>query len=338
MNKLRAPTPARFLCALLVALAAPGCLELGPPSTNGPSSPRSPTVRQDVERVHLAWLEGDSLELVRAVRDVLLEEDSSPAERQNVLEVLERAWEDAEGHLPADWTLPDAVADLHFRQIRVEEVDGIRHQVVLAGRLRDADAVSRAVLLRADDGAIVLDSQREPGGLHVDEPAPGDPLRYFEVEGPELSEPPSPGVYLWRLTLSSGEEREGWFIAHASSSTASPQVWAPGEGEVVTSRQPHAAWEDFRSPEHRPYEARTLGLYLVQRTGRGEFAARWSSWSGEAGGTHDAVLGSATDGPAVELDDGAYWLAVTYGERRSFGPLQLVRASRTLRHFRVAGD
>lgn len=68
-------------------------------------------------------------------------------------------------------------------------------------------------------------------------------------------------------------------------------------------------------------------------SGRGHHLA-WSRRVGRPGPT-DLVLGVGGDGPDTVLQDGDYWLALTFSERRQFGPLGVVRASRTARPFQV---
>ena len=50
----------------------------------------------------------------------------------------------------------------------------------------------------------------------------------------------------------------------------------------------------------------------------------------------DLRVGQAPSSQGVEaLDDGDYWMALTFREQRRFGDLKLRRASRTARQFHV---
>lgn len=271
---------------------------------------------------HAAYLEGDLTRMAARLRETLERPDVGELVRDNSLALLEAGYAVGRGHVDADWALPEGVTELRVMHLRKEEPTAVAFQIALRGVEAGADTVRQLRLLR--DDVVVLDREAGQGAWSV-APEP-DGGFFFELEGPELREPLDEGLYRVEILLADGSETAGWFILSGLTSTRSPRVDSPAPGEV-TGPNPVFRFEDFRSPAHRPWEPRTLGAWAVSAPPREPWSPAWSFF---------------TDKPAQEtlqvdapLAPGDYWFGLNFRETRRFGPLTLVRASRTAVPFRV---
>jgi hypothetical protein len=130
------------------------------------------------------------------------------------------------------------------------------------------------------------------------------------------------------MSLKDGTRSSGWFVLNDMAASASPVVRAPAVGETVDTPTPEIQWDDFRTPEYKPYEARVLALAVVPLKGLDtSWKPVFDLYEPDPTRTH------ATVAPA--LADGKYWVMVTYQEQRRFGDLKLRRCARTGRYFYV---
>jgi hypothetical protein len=105
----------------------------------------------------------------------------------------------------------------------------------------------------------------------------------------------------------------------------------------MTTRNPVFEWEDFRSPEYKPYERRSFNLHVGRVT---ETAPYWEGlWDFYLGSPNETqvVVGKDSRAKELKLEDGEYWVTFQYVEARAFGPLKIRRASRTTRQMLVKG-
>ena len=265
----------------------------------------------------------------------MLEDPESPeVARDNALRLLDAAWEAGRGRLPADWTVPSSIHHLRVSSLRKQEPDGVSFRLELGGIITDPGALGQVRVVQAP-GRVILDRRAGQGTWEVT-PEP-DGTWYVELEGPETATPTPEGLYLLDVEVA-GEDVRGWFVLTRHVSSQTPAVHAPAVGETFTSGQPPLRLDDFRSPEYRAWERRSLGLYVVRlRPGSAAdkgYEVAWHRWISSPRDT-EVTLGVGGDMPDAELEDGDYWLAATYGERRAFGPLKIVRSSRTARPFQV---
>lgn len=283
-------------------------------------------------KAHQAYLGRDYKAMTKAVHEVLADGGAGAVERKNVLSLLNRAFTENGGKLPADWSLPANLNSLKFKHYRKDLPDGIEYSYELAVNGLEADSVSNLKLVKFPS-EILLD--REAGIGEWSTEADGDAY-YFGIYGGDRSRPLPDGLYLFTITLKDGSKVEGWFPLEDLTSSASPVVSSPGVGQTFDSANPEMSWEDFRSPEYKSYERRLLGLGVGRLDGpNGAWQDVWSHHEADPTRT-TAVVGVLADsqGPS-SLEDGKYWLSITYGEQRQFGDLKMRRGSRTARPFFV---
>lgn len=285
-----------------------------------------------LEAAHLAFLDRDYPHMTEAIRTVLADPATDAVTRQNVLGLLARAYEDADGRLPADWTPPEGVTNLRLSQLRRQEPDDVSFKVELMGDVAERDTLTQVRLVRHPDD-VVLDRQLKRGDWEVD--LDDDGTLTFSLERDRV-EPLQEGLYLIELERKDGRRTTGWTIVSDLASTASPRVDSPAIGQTFTTGNPELRWEDFRSPQAKPFEVHKLHVYVVKLTPQAPgWDLRWGLYLDNPL-VHDAVVGKTASAHGVAaLEPGMYWLGVTYLDQRSLGPVRLRRGSRTARQFHV---
>ncbi len=283
---------------------------------------------------HTAYLDGDLDRTVQAARAVLEDPATPEVGRANVLALIDAAWAAGRGKLPADWTVPAAILHLRVASIRKQEPESVSYRLEIGGTTADPAALGQ-VRITHGSGRVVLDRHEGRGTWSVT-PEP-DGTFFFELEGPETGSPTPAGLYLLDMEVA-GEDTRGWFILTSHVASEAPPVRAPSEGQTFTTGRPTLRFDDFRSPEFRSHERRSLGIYAVRLQPGGpdgrDYHVVWHRWIGSPALT-ELTLGVDGDMPDTVLEDGDYWLALSFGERRRFGPLKVVRTSRTARPFQV---
>ena len=311
---------------LLAAAAAssPGCEPPGP-EASAPAPAQSDALLQ----AHRAWIDADFPGLTAALERVFRDPAADERVHRNALELLDRAYQEHGQRLPSSWSPPEGIADLRFTVIRKVDPERLRFRAVFSGSTRNGAEITGLRLVH-HSGAVLLDKQEGVGAWSV-EPESGG--QYFELEGEETDQPAPEGLYDVFITLRGGELTRGWFISSGQRSSAAPVLHTPQPGQVVSTPTPAVTFDDFRSPEYRRGEGRGRGVYVVQRVRQATppWRRAWSAWSADPTGDSVVIGGDGTPG----LEDGDYWVSVTFAETRRFGPVTLRRASRTAVPFLV---
>lgn len=284
-------------------------------------------------RGHKAFLDKDYRSVTGAVRTVLEDQAADATVRQNALELLGKAYGENAGKLPADWRLPAGVTNFKFKQMRKEQAEGIEYNHSLSLNAPTTEVIQNLRLVRFPD-TVVLDRDANIGFWEVDQEDDGTWTATMSAD--ERREPLADGLYLFTIVLKNGTRTDGWFPLANLVSSASPKVSSPAVGETIRSANPTIRFEDFRSPEYDPSERRDLGVSVGQLVGANyEWQERWSYYV-----THPSLMettvGRENDADGVSaLEDGKYWLSLSFSEQRMFGELKLRRVSRTSRPFFV---
>jgi len=203
------------------------------------------------------------------------------------------------------------------------------YRVYVYGRMKDATQV-RSLAVRLLPDRALLDSAARIGELSV-APDGTSVMQRFVLER-EVAELPGDGVIAIHLELKDGTTSDGWVIAHASASSATPEIQTPAASSAVAGGQPLVRWAPFRSPQYLPFESRTLSVYV----GDSAEGTAWDFWTQNYGALAAVKIGDHGPAAKTSLIPGAYWRNVTCGETRTFGPITLARESRTSLGFHVA--
>ena len=291
----------------------------------------------ELTAAHNAYLDRDYTAMTNHVYGVLTDPDAAMEVRDNGLQLLDHAYGENKGRLPASWRVPAPLKSVRIKHIRIEEPDKLSFQVAVAGIAPSADVVTH-VRLSAANGDVLLDRTGSVGTWSTFPEDDGSV--YWEVEGPETSRPAHDGLYWLELGVAGGKRVTGWFPMTSMVSTDAPSIASPRPDQIFQTRNPQIAWTDFRSPEYRDYERRAVSVWVIRLNGTApvDWSPTWSLWESPAV-TTSATIGRTTGvGQTVkpiDLQPGRYWMGITYSEQREFGDLRLVRSSRTSRPFVV---
>lgn len=336
MMRPRFSSNAPALCFSML-ITAPALLGTGcePPPDEAATAPGVVLRPAALDVAHQAYLEEDWPALTAAVKEVLLDSRVAPEARANAQSLLRAAWKRTGGRLPAGWSLPAPVHHMNVTHVRKEEPNKLSWRLKVSGHVPVADLVTQVRLVRAPD-VVVLDRRAGLGDWSVSPEKEGG--FYFELEADDASRPVPEGAYYLEIELANGHRGGGWFPFFDMAASASPVVESPIVG-AETGPNPTVRWHEFRSPEYRRYEDRTLGLWVMRLTpGQSPgYTPAWTLWTNQLGmdgvtvGRHPGA-----DQPPMSLESGPHWMGLTFGERRRFGGLRLVRASRQSLPFQVA--
>jgi hypothetical protein len=320
---------ARTMLGSLFALVLVGCTD-GATSRPG-DAPPAPAVAAPagLQAAHQAYLDGDWIALGERVRDVLLDPSAGQLVRDNAYALLEKSYEVQGGKLPTAFKLPPDFEFIKYGTTRVSTPYGSSSSIYLYGRLRNAKRI-KGITLRRLPGEILLDTATSRGKFDIRNDEPG--FEDFSFDSGKIDALPADGVFTVRITLDDGSTSEGWFIGHALESTGSPELRSPAPSESLTDPNPLVAWSSFRSPQYAPFEKRNLNIWVSRE---GEEKVGWNFWTGEPGETGAVRIGAHEGAAKTKLLPGDYWLAVTAGEERQFGPFKIVRGSQSAAPFHV---
>lgn len=293
------------------------------PSTRWPVA-ASPT---PLAAAHEALLDGEHVVMFRHLRTLLADPTTDAANRRNALALLEAAYEDTRGKLPAPVELPQALRHLSVESIMKTEPDRLRYRLVLRGWAHDHHEITDIRLLHGPHDTLVLE---QSSGLGTYDAHVNDEGFEFELEGPEVSSPVAEGLYHLSMNVD-GEPVSLWFIVSGLNSSATPILRHPIAGQSLATTQPVLTWESFRSPEHKAFEQRALSVWMSRLDSPGP---AWTLWTDQE--IESAQVGQHPRGRGVDaLRPGSHWLALTYSEARHQGAITLKRLSRTALPFRV---
>ena len=323
----------RIVCGLLAcAMALGGCVEPAAEKKNAPAPmpPATVSTPGTLQSAHEAYLEGDFLALGERVRDVLLDTRSNELVKDNALELLDKAYEAQKGSLPSRFVLPAGFEGIKYGVVRGMNGQSAFFHIFLYGHTRDVSHL-KGVSLRRLPGEVLLDSSPDSGkgSLKIKHDKPG--YDTFVVERVMTALPPD-GVFSLRFDLDDDTSSEGWFISRSQASSATPEIRTPVSSTSITDVHPVVSWVPFRSPEYRPFEFRTLSVYVSRE---GADGVSWDIWMQNYGELGAVKVGDQPPALKTSLIPGDYWLNITCGEGRMFGPVGMTRESRSVAPFHV---
>jgi hypothetical protein len=313
------------------AMSLGGCASaIGDEPTKDPAPPAVPGT---LSAAHEAYLDGDFVALGERVRDVLLDPGSTDRVKQNAYELLDKAYEAKGGALPSSFTLPAGYGGLQYVIFHNMTPQGPSYQVHLRILARDVSHVVGLTARLLPDETL-LDEATGKGHFEVrhDPGVSAAKLDELVLDSGPIAAPPADGVISLRLQLDDGTVAEGFFIAQALASTATPEVRSPAAWASVEGPNPRVTWVPFRSPECADFERRMVGVQ-VRRDGEDPLA--WEQLSKKPEELSEVRLGSAAGVGRDALTPGDYRVAVVAAEMRSFGPVDILRGSRTFQPFHV---
>lgn len=276
----------------------------------------------ELRRAHADFLEGDWASFGQHLREGLAARHHDAAATDNLLDLLDASFE-ARGGAPliVDWKLPEEFTRLRVAVKRRQTVSegSVMYQLELFGDVKKGSLEN--VRVERYPNELVMDKQSGFGAWEVTDGDEGGEDLW--AAGECGSTPPPPGLYLITFKLKGKAEVKGWFALNHHASSAAPYFLAPTQG-AATGSTPTFRWDDFRSPQSKPWETRAATLLV--------FGPSWNvTWMRffDAPGA-----GEATPAP---LKPGPYEAVLRFQERRRFGGLTVSRDSAIALPFRVEG-
>lgn len=320
-----------FLVFLTLSLAACNTKEQAPSPELLPAPPAPPAqATPALQAAHTAYLEGDFIAMSERIRDVLVDPASSELARENAFELLDMGYEINKGKLPARNVLPPGFEFLKYDVGRWQSPHGVAFRINLRGRARGATRIANVTVKRLPD-QVILDKASGRGKFRTEPEEPG--TEDFVIDSGNIDVLPTDGVYTVHLDREDGTSWDGWFIGRSLAPSASPELVTPTALPVSFSEvNPRLVWKPFRTPQYRPFEHRTLGIYVAKEPNGG---TAWDYWTGAPGETGEATIGDHPDAPKTKLAPGEYWMMLSGGEERTFGPIRVVRGGSTVGSFHV---
>jgi hypothetical protein len=171
--------------------------------------------------------------------------------------------------------------------------------------------------LRTQPGNLaVLDRASGIGDVRLT-PQPGEKADEVVLEAKNVDAALADGVARIHVSLDDGREVDTWVLVRGMSSSASPEIATPIPSATFSDPSPTFEWTPFHSPEYAPFETRTLSVYVSDEQTKTAAFDRWMANPGEL----------ARMKVEKKLAPGSYWLAISAGEVRKFGPIHLARTS-----------
>lgn len=290
-----------------------------------------PDVLQDdlkskTQDAHQSYLDRDYEKMLGEVKQVLQSPTAPTYMKDNVLQLTEKAVTETRGDLPVDWTVPSEITKL---RVNVERRDrGTRVAYQFSVRCAEASkGLIKGLQIIKFPSQVILDKEANVGTVdsHFE---PSDGNYYFELENDETDKPVESGLYLLKMTLTNGKQVDGWFPLSNHVSTGSPEVLSPSRGQTFTTSSPMFRWKDFVSTIYQPYEFRHLSVF-VSRSEPPDY-----NWEPVSEFYEDDPTTTERSSEKT-LENGRYINNIIYREGHKFGPMRILRASSTIRHFFV---
>ena len=314
--------------ALALALSATACP--GPQSApegagaGEPASPAPTDAPGALRAAHEAYLTGDFVAVGERIHDVLLDPASGQLAKDNALELLDRAYEATNGKLPSRFVFPAGITQMKVSTVRAQNVTSPWQSVFLWMRVREGlTAKMTNITVRRPDGEVFLDQASGRGVVSIKHYVPGfEDVVLERGASPTL---PSDGVLTVRVDVAGVPLLDTWVIARNLVASATPQILSPQVSASLADANPVVSWVPFRSPQNAAYEERTLSVYVSDQASE---KGVWDFWTGNAGELATVKIGDHASAPKARLEPASYWLALSAGEERFFGPIRMTRMSR----------
>lgn len=304
---------ARMKTRYLLLVSLLGC------STSDPAPP--PETRRAtpsaLEAAHEAYLRADWLTMNDRLRDVFVDRASTELVRENAFELLDKAYEATNGNLPSHFTLPPGFQTITLGSMRGQHAWATYRTIFLYVKLeRGLGARVKEMSVQALPGTKVLDRATGIGELRLT-PQPAEKADEVVLEAKNVEAALADGVAQIHVSLDDGREVDTWVLARGLASSASPEIATPAPSATFDDPSPTFEWSPFHSPEYAPFESRTLSVYVHDEQTKSAAFDRWTANPGDLSRMK----------VEKKLAPGSYWLALSAGEVRKFGPIHLARTS-----------
>jgi hypothetical protein len=182
---------------------------------------------------------------------------------------------------------------------------------------------------------VVIDKLNAVGEWEEEIESDGSP--HFKGQAKKAEARVPAGLYLLNIVLKDGTRTDGWFaLDDDMNASTSPKLYQPTAHQELQSNHPVIKFEEYRSPEYKPYEKRSVIAHVE--------TPEWQTlWWGGFNYPDDEIATSLTlgsensDHQTYDFADGKYWLGFGFRESHRFGDLKIMRVSKISRPFKVKG-
>lgn len=286
-----------------------------------------------VNEVHRAYLSKDFLTMTTEIKNALLASPNDPTVQQNVFDVYKQAASmQGEAGLPVDWHIPSEIKKM---KIVSRRYDGPAYALKVQGNLINNASIEQLRVVHYSDQSVLIDKQAGIGGWMQRQSTHTHDVEYWS-ESHQSSSPLATGLYLINVALKDGKTVDGWFlIDDEMNPTKNPDVAIPSVGEEFQTGNPTFQWTDFRSPQYKSFEERSLWIGIYDG-GSTKNETIWTLFI-TSPSLQQATIGGNTGSGVNVLDGGQYKFGLGYAELRHFGDILLGRECTTGRMFSVQG-
>jgi hypothetical protein len=312
--------------ALLVACTGPQN-----PSERAASGPAPTAAPGALQAAHEAYLSGDFVAVGERIRDVLLDPSAGSLAKENALELLDRSYAAQNGNLPSRFVLPSEIGGMELGLLKGQAPRSEYRSLYLWVRVRDSHAARVTnITVRHHPADLLLDQASGRGTITRRRETPG--FEDLVLEATNVESLPTDGVLSFRIEIDGVPVVDTWAVGTKLVATTTPEIATPAASGALTDENPTVRWAPFRSAEYAPFEKRTLSVHVQDSKAN---TSAWNLWTDQPGELGAVRVGDHRDTAKTNLAPGSYWLALTAGENRSFGPITLSRRGQTGLSFSV---
>jgi len=287
-------------------------------------------------RAHQAYLTGDFKTMAVNLRQALEENPTDSLVKENALSLLGKAYEVADkGQFQVDWRLPDEITMLKIGAKRTFK-DDVTYRFTVYGSTAHLKSITQLQVIQFPD-QVILDKQAGIGNWDDTNTIP--PTGHdFSIETNKSRQPVAGGLYLLNITLSDGTQTKGWFILDDDiNASTSPRVMTPSMDQVFTTGNPTFFWQNFITPEYKPFERRSFWVGISRfEPPHYDWNEVWGYYEGPSKREQITIDSHGEGGSVSKLEKGSYVFYINYHERRNFGDLIITRDSTTSRNFKIS--
>jgi hypothetical protein len=269
------------------------------------------------------------------MKSALMANPSDPIVRDNVLGLYSQAYTILKSHqLTPDWHLPGEIRDMNIT-VRRSFNNEDKFSIVVRGTTRQPKVIKQFQISHYPD-QVMIDKAMGLGEWEENQ----ESGKYsFGIESKVSPQKLETGLYTLNIELENGAKTQGWFLVDEDmTASTSPIVQSPARGETFNTGNPTFHWSNYVSPQYKPYERRWFwsGVSKVEAP-QYNWEEKWKIYQ-ENPTIHQATLGvnGNFDSPDDhKLEAGNYSVTFNYKEFKTFGDIEVGRASNTVRNFTV---
>jgi hypothetical protein len=271
------------------------------------------------------------------MKNALIANPGDPIVRDNILGLYGQAYATLKSHqLVPEWHLPGEIQSMNIT-VRRTLADNVKFSVVVRASTHQPNIIKQFQIIQYPDKVMI---DKEAGIGKWQEYKDGFQSKFgFGIESILSTQKIESGLYMLNIELEDGTKTPGWFLVDEDmTASTSPIVKHPSRGETFHTGNPTFNWNNYVSPQYKPYERRWFwsGVTTSESTPYTS-EEKWKIYQ-ENPTIHQATLGidGNFDLPQDHaLAPGNYGVTFNYKELKSFGDIEVGRASNTERSFTI---